>query len=81
MYVASSASNINFFVRNVRWVIVVKHIFCTVGGEEDVFVDEEDIDCQLQVFVKLDELGWYLDDALRHLLSILLYRVPLHFQH
>jgi hypothetical protein len=55
--------------------------FCTVGGEEDVFVDEQDIDCQLHVLVKLDELGWYLDDALRHLLSILPYRVPLHFQH
>ena len=35
-------------------------------GEEDVYVDEEDIDCQLHVLVELDELGWYLDDDLCH---------------
>ena len=55
--------------------------FCAVGSEEDVLVDEKDIDCQFHVLVKLDELGWYLDDALRHLLSILPYRVHFHFQH
>jgi hypothetical protein len=55
--------------------------FFTVGGEEDVFVDEEDINCQLHILVKFDELGWYLGDALHHLLSILPYRLPIHFQH
>ena len=51
---------------------------CAVGSEEDVLVDKEDINCQLHVLAKLDELCRYLDDALRHSLGIFPYRVPFH---
>ena len=41
-----------------------------VGGEESVLVDEEDISCQLNILLKLDELPRHLDYALRYALGI-----------
>jgi len=41
-----------------------------VGGEESVPVDEEDVNHQFNVLLKLDELPGYLDDAPRHSLGI-----------
>ena len=55
--------------------------FCAESGEEGVLIDEKHINCQLHILVKLDELGWDLDNALRHSLGIFLYRVSLHLQH
>ncbi len=48
-------------------------------GEEDVFVDEEHINCQLHILVKLDQLGGHLNNALCHPGCILSYRISFHF--
>ena len=55
--------------------------FCAERGEEDVLVDEKHINCKLYILMKLDELGWNLDNALQHTLGIFPHCVSLHLQH
>ena len=42
------------------------------GGEEDVFIDKETINCQFNILLELDELLGNLDNTLRHALCRLL---------
>ena len=55
--------------------------FSAESGEEDMLVDKKNINCQLHILVKLDELCRNLGNALRHSLRILPYCVSLHLQH
>ncbi len=53
---------------------------CAHGGEEDVFVDKEAINCQFNILLELDELLGNLDNTLRHVLAIPSHRVPFHLE-
>ena len=48
------------------------------GGDEDVFIDKETINCQLYILLELDELLGNLDNTLRHALAIPSHHVPFH---
>jgi len=48
------------------------------GGEEDVFIDKETINCQFNILLGLDELLGNLDNTLRHALAIPFHIVPFH---
>ena len=49
---------------------MVKHPFFAHGGEEDVLIDKETINCQFNILLELDELLGNLDNTLRHVLAI-----------
>ena len=47
------------------------------GGEEDVFIDKETINCQFNILLELDELFGNLDNTLRHTLDVPSHSVPI----
>ena len=51
-----------------------------IGGEEDVFIDKETINCQLNILLELDELFGNLDNTLRHAIAIPPCSVPFHLK-
>ncbi len=50
------------------------------GGEEEVVVDKETINCQFNILLEFDELLGNLDNTLRHALTVPSHRVPFHIE-
>ncbi len=50
------------------------------GGEENVFIDKETINCQFNILLELDKLFGNLDNTLRRALAIPSHCVPFHLE-
>jgi hypothetical protein len=53
---------------------------CAISHEEDVYVDKENVNCQFDILMELDELCGNLDNALHYLLAVPPHRVTLHLE-